>query len=132
MAEQKQSFWGWLSDNPVTALFMLMLIAAGIGIIYGYREYISSVITGIFGFLTGDDSTNKIKRLEASKRSTDEQFAGVNRLIEGMKSQQIIHDEEVESSGLYAHSEVDEMDDGELVDLGNTMLRDAGVLRSES
>lgn len=132
MAEQRQTFWGWVSENPVTALFALMLGVCVVGLIVGYKDMIMSVITGIFGFLSGDDSSNKIKRLEIAKKNTDDQFAATGRLIEEIQTQQTIHDEEVRQNVENAKAECDEMDTDELVDIGNSMLRDHGVFRGES
>lgn len=132
MAEQKQTFWGWVSENPVTSLFALMLIMCIIGLIVGYKDAIMSVLTGIFGFLSGDDSSNKIRRLEIAKKATDDHFVDASRMVEANRELRELNDEEVTADVENAKAECDGLDIDELCDIGNAMLRDHGAFRGEA
>ena len=130
MAEpQRQTFWGWISDNPIAAIMVLITILGVVALLVGYREGFMAIMTGLFGKLQGDDASNKLrkKELEVSRTTTDHQFAELNNMIESSKVIQEEHDKEVKKDVETAKAFCDDMDVDELVDIGNSMLRDHGA-----
>jgi hypothetical protein len=130
MAEEqrRQTFWGWVSENPISTVTILITILGVVALIIGYREGFMAILTGLFGKLNGDDNDNK-RRLAEAKKQTDNKFAALDNLMDATKEQQIEHDMEVTESVENAKAECDEMDVDELVDCGNAMLADHGAFR---
>ncbi|MDR1875861.1 MAG: hypothetical protein LBQ90_12715 [Synergistaceae bacterium] len=129
--ERKQTFWGWISENPISAVMILITILGVVALVVGYREGFMAILTGLFGKLNGDDNDNK-RRLEEARKKADSQFDRLDHLAETAKEQQISHDEEVVANVENAKAECDEMDIDELVDVGNAMLADHGAFRGET
>jgi hypothetical protein len=132
MAEERErgmTFWGWIGENPITAVMILLIILGGIALLCGYREGFMSILTGLFSWTKGNDAENKQRLTEARQRA-DIQYAGLNNLVVGMKEQQAVNDQEVTGDVENAKAECDGMDIDELVDIGNAMLADHGAFRS--
>jgi hypothetical protein len=125
---EKKTFWGWISENPITAVVVLLAILGGVALICGYKEGFMSILTGLFGWIKGDDAENK-RRLEETKKRTDEQYAALISLVAQAREQQTLNDSEVDENVASAKAECDEMDIDELVDIGNAMLADHGAFR---
>jgi hypothetical protein len=125
MADERRgmSFWDWLSENPITAVVILLAILSGVALVFGYREGFISVFSGLFGWIKGDDAENKRKLVETRKR-TDDQFNVTTSMIDANRQQRILDDQEVNASEESAKAECDDMDIDELVDIGNSMLAD--------
>jgi hypothetical protein len=125
MTERRPGFWVWVAENSITAIIILLIILGGVALICGYKEGVMSILTGVFGWLRGDDVNNK-------KRLADAHYAHVESMAAGMREQRALHDEEVAQSVENAKAECDEMDADELVDIGNAMLRERGLARGEA
>lgn len=126
MSEERKGygFWAFAADNPIMIIIMMVIILGLVAIMCGYREGFASVLTGLFGFMKKDDTD---RRLEEKALEVKKIEAG-NRLIEDAAPMVWArHDEEVEDDVQSAKAYCDELDIDELVDLGNAMLRDAGV-----
>ena len=132
MAEdrQKQSFWGWISENPISTVMILITILGVVALIIGYREGFMAILTGLFGKLNGDDNDNK-RRLAEARKQADSKFLELTEFASAAKEQQVIHDMEVSESVENAKAECDEWDVDFLVDCGNAMLADYGAFRGE-
>jgi hypothetical protein len=127
--QQKQTFWGWISENPISTVMILITVLGVVALIIGYREGFMAILTGLFGKLNGDDNDNK-RRLAEAKKQTDSKFAALDDLVGTAKGQQAEHDAEVSESVENAKAECDEYDVDELIDIGNSMLADHGAFRS--
>ncbi len=102
----------------------LVLLLGLVAIIMGYREGFASVLTGLFGFLKKDDADRRLQERELEARQAE----AANRAYEqDILRRRDMHDEEVEADAASAKAECDEMDIDELVDVGNALLRDAGI-----
>jgi hypothetical protein len=124
MAEERHlTFWDWLSENPITAIVILLAILSGVALAFGYREGFISVLSGLFGWIKGDDAENKRKLVETRKK-TDDNFTTASDMIEANRQQRIINDQEVSACEESAKAECDDMDIDELVDIGNSLLAD--------
>jgi hypothetical protein len=132
MAEdrQKQSFWGWISENPISTVMILITILGVVALVIGYREGFMAILTGLFGKLNGDDNDNK-RRLAEARKQADSSFAALADFTSAAKEQQAVHDTEVSESVENAKAECDEWDCDEVIDTGNAMLADHGVFRGE-
>ena len=122
--EGHYGFWAFARDNPVMLIIGLVLLMGVVAILLGYREGFASVLTGLFGFLKKDYADRRLAEKEADARHAE----AANRAQETeMLRRRDVHDEEVEAGAESAKAECDEMDIDELVDIGNNMLRDAGM-----
>jgi hypothetical protein len=128
--DKRQSFWGWISENPITAVVMLLAILGAVALVCGYKEGFMSILGGLLGWIKGDDAENK-RRLEETKKQTDAQFSALQTLVSSVREQRTVHDEEVENDVAMAKAECDDMDIDELIDIGNAMLADHGAFRGE-
>jgi hypothetical protein len=128
--DKRQSFWGWISENPITAVVMLLAILGAVALVCGYKEGFMSILGGLLGWIKGDDAENK-RRLEETKKQTDAQFSALQALVSNAREQRAVHDEEVENDVAMAKAECDDMDIDELIDIGNAMLADHGAFRGE-
>jgi hypothetical protein len=126
--QKKQTFWGWISENPISTVMILITILGVVALIIGYREGFMAILTGLFGKLNGDDNDNK-RRLAEAKKQADSKFEALGSIADAMKEQHIKHDLEVNENVENAKAECDEMDIDELVDVGNAMLADHGAFR---
>jgi hypothetical protein len=129
--ERKQTFWGWISENPISAVMLFITLLGVVALVVGYREGFMAILTGLFGKLNGDDSDNK-RKLEEARKQADSRFAALTGLVGTAQEQQVIHDAEVSESVENAKAECDEMDIDELIDIGNAMLADHGAFRGEA
>lgn len=125
MIERREGFWAFCRENPVMIVVILILLMGVVAILMGYKEGFASVLAGIFGFLKKDDGDRKIQEKELEVRTAEANSRAMEREI---LASRVVHDEEVEESAASAKAECDEMDIDELVDIGNAMLRDHGVL----
>ena len=93
MAEdrQKQSFWGWISENPISTVMILITILGVVALIIGYREGFMAILTGLFGKLNGDDNANK-RRLAEARKQADSKFAALTDYASAAKEQHAVHD----------------------------------------
>jgi len=126
MSEERKGygFWAFAADTPIMIIIMMVIILGLVAIMCGYREGFASVLTGLFGFMKKDDTD---RRLEEKALEVKKIEAG-NRLMEdAVPIAWARHDEEVEDDVQSAKASCDELDIDELVDLGNSMLRDAGI-----
>lgn len=126
MSEERKGygFLAFAADNPIMIIIMMVIILGLVAIMCGYREGFASVLTGLFGFMKKDDTD---RRLEEKALEVKKIEAG-NRLMEdAVPIAWARHDEEVEDDVQSAKASCDELDIDELVDLGNSMLRDAGI-----
>ena len=121
---------GWVSDNPVTFVVILLTLIGGVALVVGYREGFMAILGGLLPWIKSGDAENK-QRLEESRRNTDLQFAKVYELANGMKEQQAQHDQEVMADAESAKAECEGLDVDELIDIGNAMLREHGILRGD-
>jgi hypothetical protein len=126
--QRKQTFWGWISENPISTVMILITILGVVALIIGYREGFMAILTGLFGKLNGDDNDNK-RRLAEARKQADSKFAALDSLADTTTGQQIVHDTEVIDSVENAKAECDEYDCDELIDLGNAMLADHSAFR---
>jgi hypothetical protein len=127
--ERKQTFWGWVSENPISTVMILITILGVVSLIIGYREGFMAILTGLFGKLNGDDNDNK-RRLAEAKEQADNKFAALEDVVSATRRQRSVHDMEVSESAENAKAECDEFDVDELIDIGNAMLADHGAFRS--
>lgn len=121
---ERFGFWAFAADNPVMLIIFLVLLLGLVAIIMGYREGFASVLTGLFGFLKKDDADRRLQERELEARQAE----AANRAHEqDILRRRDMHDGEVEADAASAKAECDEMDIDELVDVGNALLRDAGI-----
>lgn len=121
---ERYGFWGFAAENPVMLIIFLVLLLGLVAIVMGYREGFASVLTGLFGFLKKDDADRRLQERELEARQAE----AANRAYEQeILRRRDMHDEEVEADAASAKAECDEMDIDELVDVGNALLRDAGI-----
>ena len=126
---RRYGFWAFCSDNPIMVIIMLVILLGLVAILMGYREGFASVLTGLFGFMKKDDADRKLemKQLEVQKLDAE------NRLAEHiLPESRAEHDKEVEDDVAAAKAVFDELDIDELVDVGNAMLREAGLAGGEA
>ena len=121
----------WISDNPMTFMAILLAVISGIALVIGYREGFLMIMGALLPWVKGGDAETKLK-VEESRRHTDLQFAMVHEAANGIKEQQVQHDLEVESDVWSAKADCEGMDVEMLIECGNSMLREHGVLRSEA
>ena len=127
---RKLTFWGWIAENPITFIVILLTALAAITLLVGYKEGFTAILGGLIGWIKGNDQENKHK-LEEAKKNSDAHFSQVQTLIKEIKDSHTVHDTEVLESAESAKAECDEMDIDELIDVGNSVLRDHGVFRGE-
>jgi hypothetical protein len=125
---REQTFWGWVSENPITVVVILLVILGGVALVCGYREGFMSILGGLLGWIRGDDAENK-RRLEETKKQSDSKFTAIENIVNSVKEQQGEHDTEVSDSVESAKAEYDDIDVDELIDIGNAMLADHGAFR---
>jgi hypothetical protein len=123
---EKKGFLQWVSENPITSIVILITLMGVVALIVGYKEGVMAIIGGLLNWIRGGDSESK-QKYEESKRDSDMQFAYLNNIVNRAKEQQITHDKEIEYNVQSAKAECDAMDIDELVDLGNSMLRNSGI-----
>jgi hypothetical protein len=126
--QQKQTFWGWISENPISTVMILITVLGVVALVIGYREGFMAILTGLFGKLNGDDNDNK-RRLAEARKQADDNFAALDSIVNTAKEQQSEHDTEVTENVENAKAECDEMDIDELIDIGNAMLADHSAFR---
>jgi hypothetical protein len=129
--EKKLTFWGWVTDNPITFVVLLLALLAAVTLMCGYREGFTAILGGLLGWIKGDDKENK-RRLEEAMKTADAHAEQVNMLIDQIRGQQLRQDTEVLESAESAKAECDEMDIDELIDVGNAILRGRGAFRGET
>ena len=129
--DRRTGLLSWISDNPILTVILLLMILGIAALLFGYKEGFASILGGLLGWIKGSDSESKAK-LESAKNNSDMQFYKTLNYIEKMREQQTINDTEVAADVACAKAFCDELDIEELIDIGNSMLRDHGAFRGDT
>ena len=126
---EKKGFLSWVSENPVTAVVILLIALGALAVLVGYKDGFMAILGGLLNWIRGGDSENK-QKLEEAKKNSDLYFSHVNNTIHNIREQQTLNDMEVLEDVQNAKAEFDTYDIDELIDIGNSMLANHGSFRS--